>query len=629
MMNKISYFNRVFKRWLPLIYILPLVYLLKPVLWKPVDFRFYNYFQSKRRVPPWTEVTVVGIDEETVDNIFTPPVFPFSRHIDKHDKLLKRIYGAGAKAVVFDLRFSKDDINLMPVDFIDTIKRFGNVYLVMSITENRRITKSGNEIIRYKKLMPYDRLIKASQGAYVVNVTIDPDGYLRRYSSGSTIKKLGLQRLPEKLSGVMVERAFPIDYPSIENPMPCISYRDVLESDKNLSELFQGRIVFVGSVYEEAKDFVAVPREQIVPGNIRTYHLPGVMALAVVTENLIDGMPMRDARWYTVFLFILAFCMVIVIFMPGNRPVLSALLLLSVSIVSLTSAAVLQIVFGVVFPAGFVFGAVVTTGVFTWIRNDIETSKQLYEEEAENKRVRREIETARETQVAFLPDLIPQSEGVDIWGLNISSKGVSGDYYDIIKREDRNSLVIAIGDVSGKGLPASLLMSNVQAGLHSHLFQEQFDCRSSVINLNRLVYENTGDMSFVTFLLAELETKTMKLEYVRAGHEFPFIVSSDESRKELTEGGLALGILLDAKFESSSVDLKDGDVVCFYTDGLTEARSVDGEEFGYERLYEVVKMHSASGAKVIAEETVKAIKDFTQLQKQADDVTLVIICIKE
>jgi sigma-B regulation protein RsbU (phosphoserine phosphatase) len=267
----------------------------------------------------------------------------------------------------------------------------------------------------------------------------------------------------------------------------------------------------------------------------------------------------------------------------------------------------------------------VLSGGYALVAAHVEAEKTVVVEQAEIRRVHKELETARDTQKRFLPKVIPTVDGYDAWGVNISSLEVSGDYFDIIDLGNEAPLLLAIADVSGKGLSAALVMSNVQAALHSHVLQGSFDLARATRILNRLVYENTNEQTFVTMFIGELQKQTGVLRYVRAGHEIPVVVTQDASVKKLDKGGLVIGLMPDADYEIGEETLKDGDVVCLYTDGVTEGRSPDGEEFQTDRLIELLKNSREQRAKEIAQVIVQAVRDFTGLEHQADDVTIVVL----
>ena len=130
------------RRWLLVIILFPIVYLLRPVFWTPLDFRFYNYFHSKRTVPEWTEVVVVSIDEATCSEVFENPVYPLSRHIDAHALVVEQLVAADARAIVFDLQLTEDVFDRPPDRLADAFRSSGKVHLVMSLLGQREFDSS-------------------------------------------------------------------------------------------------------------------------------------------------------------------------------------------------------------------------------------------------------------------------------------------------------------------------------------------------------------------------------------------------------------------------------------------------------------------------------------------------------
>ena len=189
--------------------------------------------------------------------------------------------------------------------------------------------------------------------------------------------------------------------------------------------------------------------------------------------------------------------------------------------------------------------------------------------------------------------------------------------------------MVAIADVSGKGMSASLLMSNVQAGLHCHVAQESFDIKSTAENLNRLVHRNTGMGKFVTMFLAEIDKTTHLLRYVRPGHDAPILVRGNGATQMLEEGGLVLGVTPDFGYDVAEEQLGQGDVLCLYTDGITEARDAHDEEFQIERLTEVLVANRERSAGEIGEAILASVRSFSESVHESDDVTLVILKVTE
>ena len=612
-------------RLIPVAYLLPLAYLVWPIFWSPLDNRFYNFFHSKRAVEPWTDIVVVGIDERTRENALSRPVFPLSRHVHEHAEVARRLDVAGARAFVFDLALDEEIFDEPPVELAEAFRATGKAFLQMSLREERKGIFPGAAVMLRPFHVPHPLLLESSNGAYVADVQIDSDGYVRRFDRDERLARLGLLSLPERLSGFSIERNVPIEFPSLDRPIPIVSYADVLAGDEEALSRVAGRIAFIGLTDDPSTDHVTVPRLQDLGDGEQAFGLPGVAVLAAITETLIRGAPIRDARWSETLLWNIVWSIACVLLMPRRNPARAALTMIGVILAGLVATGYVHAKGDVVFPAGLLFGCIFLAGSHTLVTSYLETSKELLAEALENDRVRHELETARRTQERFLPDEIPTVEGIDVWGINVSSLVVSGDYYDVIDLGGSRPLVVAIADVSGKGLPAALLMSNVQAGLHCHVFQERFDIEQTIVNLNRLVHQNTDPGKFVTLFLAEVEKSTRRIRYVRAGHDEPILVSKDGDARLLDVGNFMLGFVPDAEFDVGEIELAEGDVLCMYTDGITEARSPEDEEFGVERLIEALREHRDESARAIGEALLAKVRAFSRLERQADDVTMVVL----
>lgn len=246
-------------------------------------------------------------------------------------------------------------------------------------------------------------------------------------------------------------------------------------------------------------------------------------------------------------------------------------------------------------------------------------------EESEITRMRRELYSARLTQERFLPQALPRVPGLDLWGTNVSSNEVSGDYYDIRVRGEARPVVVAIADVSGKGMPAALLMSAVSAGLQSHLLGGEFELERTMGNLNRLVCQNAQTGRFVTMFLAEIDRRTLSLRYVRAGHDHPIVVSRSGAVRRLACGEIFLGYQPDVAYAATAVALAPGDTICLYTDGVTEATDSRGEPFDEARLIDVLVRHRAAPASEIGREVLSAVRAHDRRPHHSDDVTVVVV----
>jgi phosphoserine phosphatase RsbU/P len=248
---------------------------------------------------------------------------------------------------------------------------------------------------------------------------------------------------------------------------------------------------------------------------------------------------------------------------------------------------------------------------------------RLTEEQMERERLEREQQVASEIQQRFLPASAPIVEGYEFQGISFPCYEIGGDYYDFIQREDGN-MIVALGDVSGKGTAAALLMSSLHAAIHA-----QADTHDSIVStiqaVNKYLTESIPPNRFVTLFYAELEPERGRLTFLNAGHNPPLIVHAGGTMEQLASGGLPLGIMADAEFREGRTQLHPGDVLVIYSDGVSEAVNPTGEEFGPTRLYEVVARNLDASASGIRDRIESALTKFCQGTPAADDITLVIV----
>jgi len=236
----------------------------------------------------------------------------------------------------------------------------------------------------------------------------------------------------------------------------------------------------------------------------------------------------------------------------------------------------------------------------------------------------REIAEAKAIQEKLLPREIPQMPGYEIATAWQSARLVGGDYFDILPLDDQ-TLGICIADVAGKGMPAALLMSNLQAavrGLSSLSIAPDLLCS----RLNSIVYRNTESDRFITFFYAHLDGSTRRLAYVNAGHNAPFVVRSDGSHERLRDGGVVLGVFASRNYEMGSTQLSAGDRVILFTDGVTEACNPVGEEFGEARLLRLLEDHRTLSANELQGKIIAVVAEFSGGRWQ-DDATLLVLAV--
>jgi phosphoserine phosphatase RsbU/P len=235
-----------------------------------------------------------------------------------------------------------------------------------------------------------------------------------------------------------------------------------------------------------------------------------------------------------------------------------------------------------------------------------------------------EIAEARAIQEGFLPKEIAQLPGYEISSAWQSARIVGGDYFDVLPF-DGESCGLCIADVAGKGLPAALLMSNLQAavrGLASPALTPEDLCS----RLNALLCRNMASDRFVTLFYAHLDGPERRLRYVSAGHNPPFVLHADGSHDRLREGGLVLGVFTNQTFKSDAIRLRTGDRMVLFTDGVTEACNSEDEEFGEDRLLEVLQENRSRTATEIQKQILQAVTEFSR-GTWRDDATLLVVAV--
>jgi sigma-B regulation protein RsbU (phosphoserine phosphatase) len=235
----------------------------------------------------------------------------------------------------------------------------------------------------------------------------------------------------------------------------------------------------------------------------------------------------------------------------------------------------------------------------------------------------REAEEARLIQRGLLPTSTPQVPGIDLSVTWLPADGVGGDCFDTLGFGD--VLGISIADIAGKGLPAALLMSNLQAAVRA--FAQDAVSPASINNsINRLLCRNMASGRFATFCYARIEPSAGRIVYSNAGHNPPFLIRADGSVEGLSDGGMVLGIFPDVTYEQAEITLRPGDRLLFYTDGITEARNPEGDEYGEDRLAQAASGVRSKGADAIKDAVLADVNGFTN-GKFEDDATLIVVGI--
>jgi sigma-B regulation protein RsbU (phosphoserine phosphatase) len=248
---------------------------------------------------------------------------------------------------------------------------------------------------------------------------------------------------------------------------------------------------------------------------------------------------------------------------------------------------------------------------------------RLYKQEKELRRLEEDIRVARDIQRKLLPKEDPRAQGFDVAGYSIPAKEVGGDYYDFI-RIDEHRIALCLGDISGKGIPAALLMANLQATLRGQAINCT-SCAECLKKSNRFLFHSTNIQKFATLFYAILDTDKGQICYSRAGHPPPIYLTADGKMDKLETGGMVLGFQEEASYKEDCFSLNKDDLIVIYSDGLTEAGDPMEESFDEWRLEEAVENNRHKTSREIIESIIDTVQDFTGQDIQRDDMTLVVI----
>lgn len=248
---------------------------------------------------------------------------------------------------------------------------------------------------------------------------------------------------------------------------------------------------------------------------------------------------------------------------------------------------------------------------------------RLYEEERELLKFREEVRLAREIQINLLPKSNPDITGYDIAGISIPALSVGGDYYDFIPLED-NTMAIGLGDISGKGMPAALLMSNLYTAVRgqSLTYTKPREC---INQINGLLYRCTDTNKYATLFYGVLNHVNNEFLYTNAGHNPPMFFTDKNEPVLLKSGGPVVGFIDGIEFNDDIVLFEPGNLCVIYSDGITEAMDKSENEFGEDKLKALVKKNRNLSSAELIEKILKAVDEHSKNVPQSDDITIVVI----
>ncbi len=581
-------------------------------------------------------VVLIEIADDTIQKLGR---FPFDRSY--HALLVKALSEAGAKSIVFDIFFSepqKDDKDLMAA-----IKSAGNVYLP-SVFELEAGPGSDMPVSSGYAVRSLEELNELAVGIGHINIIPDIDGKFRRVPAfikfdGSLypylsilvsldylgIKKDDVKITPAKYAMLGPGIRMPLDDKSRMivnysgkwvNSYKHFSYVDILQSylagmsgeKANLDlGVFKNKVCIIGLTAIGTTDLHPNPFETIYPA----VGIHAEIFNSIVNRNFIK----RAGRVYN--LFILVFISALVSAIVYRTKPIKGLMALIIAVAAFSAICVSAFsFFGIWIDMLYPILMMSVLYLFLTLHKYIsEWKKRLLMEG--------ELQIAKKIQESFLPKALPSIEGFDIAAAMFTARQVGGDLYDFVSLES-NELGVMIGDVSGKGVPASLFMA-MSAGAFKSFAIPGKRAEEVLLNLNaKLVRESSSNL-FVTVYYSIFDTKSKTVSYANGGH-LPILHlgrHKDAVFLDVTDGA-PLG-LMEGAYTGGAVNYSAGDIFVFYTDGVTEAMNQKGDMYGKERLLDVVEKNRAKPAKALVEAIEKDIRRYEPKSSQHDDITLIVL----
>ncbi len=250
---------------------------------------------------------------------------------------------------------------------------------------------------------------------------------------------------------------------------------------------------------------------------------------------------------------------------------------------------------------------------------------RLHEQQKQKMLLEQKLDLARSIQSGFIPEEAPQIPGYQIAGITEPATYVGGDYYDFIPINGNNDYVFALGDVTGKGIPASLMMASSRAILRTQV-ENNHSLTKTLEFVNRSLFRDTPIDKFITLFCGQLDPENHTFSYVNAGHTDAFHIDYEKDEiNHLNKGGLMVGIMNDIEFEEAQINLEPGQQIIIYSDGISEPQNADGDLYEEVRFKDWLLEHPNCTPEETIELLIKDVKAFSKSDKQSDDITLVVI----
>jgi len=593
-------------------------------------------FKARGTRPVSPDIIVVEIDDRAINDFGRWP-WPRGYHAELLDILEKY----KPKAIAFDILFTEPQAEHPEEDekLAVQTKKLGNVFFSSFFDLKSDKAARGKNLIARNETLPLKELIRSAKGYGFVNITVEPDGKVRKiplfityqgkdYPSIDVIAAahyLGVA--PGKLGPNTDGRgSMWINYGGGFDKFKKVSFSDIPISANQIDagekpnidlNIFKDKIVLVGLTATGTEDYWSTSVSALYPG-------VGIRASSINTMLQRDFIIRVSAL--EIFLILLFLGAAFGIVVPKRTPFEGIIFFLTVVSGIIISAALIFRFFNIWMDFS-------TMLVLCFVAYPAITLNQFIITRFEKGMIEKELQIASRIQQSILPQSVPQVEGVEIGVKCVPAKHVGGDFYDFMKliydfvklKEDR--LGIVIGDVSGKGVPAALYMAKAMADFRgiSHDHNEPNEAMTAINN--RLVEEGISGM-FVTLQYLIYKPKERKIKYSNGGHNPLVWVKSTGDVLSLTQSvGSPVGIIPGSEFMADEFSVSPGDVFVMYTDGISEARDKNSKEFGERRILDVALFNRRLTAQAMAEKLVEDVENFSKGMPQHDDMTVIVLKI--
>jgi CHASE2 domain-containing sensor protein len=599
-----------------------------------VDQKVYDLGLSLRSPSAvQADVVLIAINKRSIDECFPTPAFPISQHLKQHAQIIERLDAAGADLIVFDVLF--DSLGSVEPDelrrFAAVLERTGKVVLA-GVIEKAALpdSRSGFVVTKEQLCLPPENIRTFAKGFGLVNMPIDPDGYIRKCYLVKSFKDQSFLSLSHEAVRLYRKReesphgenTFYIDYASFGNAIRRIPYAAVL-SGEGWQPAVENKVVLVGVVENGSVDAYRVPLSS--PSGRLDGKMFGAEIQALAIQTLLSGTMIHQASHTVVFGLGVLALLILSFVLSRVRAILGFAVTFAVLILTIVGALISTAELSVVFPIGplLLSLAGAALAMFTVNLTGLRGVAEIQEKTIKD--FQDDLVTAHEIYENLQPREFHLNDNIKISAMQIPCKEVGGDYYDIIPLPD-NRIGVLIADVSGKGVSGSLIMANLR-GHFRHAAREVQSPAAMLREFNESVAQVVASQArFVTLFYGVLDCTSLTLTYSNAGHCYPIICSPDEQARKLTEGGPLLGPFPDLEWTDYNVTLINGDVLCLYTDGVTEAGGDEPQkQFGEERIIACLKEKCNEPAEAIKSYIYETCKQFIGGQSFDDDLTLLVL----